>query len=152
MKTGASLNRGGSKQNYGTPPEFIEAVVKRFGPLNVDLAAEAGNAICEHYFTKEDDSLAQDWNLQIGRLWLNPPYENIGKWAKKCLDSRKQILMLIPASVGSNYFRDYIFGHCEVYFLNGRITFNGCTQPYPKDCMLCVYGGSIKTEIWKWKA
>ena len=36
-KTGASLNRGKSKQDYGTPMEFIRAVEDRFGALVAPL-------------------------------------------------------------------------------------------------------------------
>ncbi len=31
-KTGASMARGSSKQDYSTPPEFMSAVITRFGP------------------------------------------------------------------------------------------------------------------------
>ncbi len=48
-RTGASMNRGNSKQDYETPDDFIAAVVKRFGRLSVDLAATADNRKCDCY-------------------------------------------------------------------------------------------------------
>ena len=36
---------GRSRQDYGTPPEFLAAVVARFGPLAFDLAASRDNAV-----------------------------------------------------------------------------------------------------------
>lgn len=35
---------GRSKQDYGTPWEFIRAVERRWGKLHVDLAAHSENA------------------------------------------------------------------------------------------------------------
>ena len=42
--TGASFARGASEQDVGTPAVFLAAVVRRFGKLDVDLAATAANA------------------------------------------------------------------------------------------------------------
>jgi hypothetical protein len=62
-KTGATLNRGRSKQDYGTPWEFIHAVQSRFGPLRFDLAASTENQkALEHWGPDVGiDSLTQDW-------------------------------------------------------------------------------------------
>ncbi len=42
-KTGPSMNRGTSKQNYKTPDDFMDAVKKRFGKIIFDLAANGDN-------------------------------------------------------------------------------------------------------------
>lgn len=47
---------GKSKQDYGTPKDFIDAVAARFGPLVVDLAAHAGNAKCLEFITRSSAS------------------------------------------------------------------------------------------------
>jgi len=155
-KTGASFNRATSKQDYATPDDFIAAVVARFGPLAFDLAAHAGNHVTPKYFTKAQDSFAQDWHKIGGLLWLNPEFSNIAPWAQKCADESSRgakILFLVPASVGSNWFANYVLPRSWVQFLNGRLMFKGATDPYPKDCLLAAYGfGSPgKCETWKWK-
>lgn len=155
-KTGPTINRGKSKQDYGTPLVFMEAVKKRFGPISWDLAASPHNAKADGFFSESQDSLKEPWHTWRGGLqWLNPPFFNIGDWAKKCsIESRlgANILLLIPASVGSNWFRDYVMGQSHVMFLNGRITFDGCTDPYPKDLMLCYYHAGVSGfETWNWK-
>lgn len=134
MKTGASLNRGSSKQTYATPDDFISAVEKRFGPISFDLACEKETMRGEGGFTKEEDSLAMDWTKPKGNLWLNPPFDDIGKWAKKCSEYQGdgKIMFLVPASVGSNWFRDFVYAKSLVIFLNGRLTFKGCKDSYPK--------------------
>lgn len=48
---GARISTGsGSKQDYGTPVEFLTAVEKRFGRIVVDLAAHRGNNKHPRYF------------------------------------------------------------------------------------------------------
>jgi phage N-6-adenine-methyltransferase len=152
----AGNHRGSSKQNYATPPEFLAAVVGRFGPLSFDLAADAENTKvpAPHYFTEAQDSLRQHWHLIGGLLWLNPPFGNIAPWARKCraeAEKGARIAFLVPASVGSNWYRDNIHDRHRVIFLNGRIVFDG-KNGFPKDCMLVLFGDEPGFEVWSWKA
>lgn len=156
MKTaGASFNRGSSKQDYETPDDLIQAVVKRFGLIACDLAASEKNAKAADWLDEEENSLHIDWHSWHGNLWLNPPFSNIAPWAQKCAEeSRKgaKILFLVPASVGSNWFAHFVFGQAKVLFLQNRITFKGAKDPYPKDCILACYGfDDPGFEMWRWK-
>jgi len=150
--TGAAFNTGKSKQDYGTPWEFIRAVEARFGPITFDLAAHAGNAKHFFYYTEEEDSLAQDWHLLEGNLWLNPEFRKITPWAAKCAAEcalGARVPFLVPASVGSNWFADHVYGHALVLPVRPRLSFDG-KSPYPKDMMLCMYGETPGFEPWKW--
>lgn len=153
--TGATLNRGSSRQDYETPPDFITAVQSRFGIINVDLAATKENTKGQIWIDEEQDSLTVNWSRLRGNLWLNPPFNNIAPWAKKCSEESKKgcrIFFLTPASVGSNWFAQHVFGQAHVLFLNGRITFVGAEDPYPKDCILSCFGvTSPGFDIWRWK-
>jgi len=158
LKTGAGFARGSSRQNYRTPPNFMQAAVSRFGPIAFDLAAEPENAQAERYLTEERDAFTFHWyQLSSGNLWLNPPFSNIEPWAEKCaVEAAKgaRILFLTPASVGSNWFRDHVFDKAMVFALNGRLHFDPARPKwgYPKDCILSVYGiYSPGFEIWNWK-
>lgn len=156
---------GNSKQDYGTPAEFIAEVEIRFGDLCIDLAAREDNKKAPRCITPEEDSLAQPWlNFFSGGDvgWLNPPFAHIGPWAAKCaewleaaraVNLQGRILMLAPASVGSNWYRDHVHGKAYVLFLNDRLTFVGAKDPYPKDCMLCVYDTATGPgfDVWRWK-
>lgn len=67
----------------------------------------------------------------------------------KSVESGTKILMLVPASVGSNWYRDFVFRKAQTVFINGRIKFLGQMQPYPKDLMLCVFGfDQYDFEVW----
>ncbi len=145
---------GRSKQDYETPDDFIRAFKGRFGPIAVDLAASAENTKGQVFFTEEDNSLNQDW-WGYGNLWLNPPYANIEPWAEKCAIEQarcSRIFMLVPASVGSNWYSNFVEPYAFVFALNPRLTFKGCTAPYPKDCILaCYLGGLTGFRTWRWK-
>lgn len=145
---------GRSKQDYSTPDDFMAAVVDRFGTPHYDLAAEIGNAWAACYFTPEKDSLAAEsvWPTNDYLCWLNPPYDNIAPWAKKCLESKSKILFLTPASVGANWFQRWVMHKAYVLFLTPRLSFDG-KNPYPKDCILSVFNSGCGPGFdgWKWK-
>lgn len=120
---------------YRTDPNFM-AVVKETRPLIGDLAADDGNFQSPLYLTEKEDSLSCDWkefyevcreSQGDGWLWLNPPYDNIGKWAEKCAKASMEgvkILFLVPAGVGSNWYRKYVEDFAKVDLLNGRLVFD----------------------------
>lgn len=153
---GAAYHRGASKQDYETPPEFLNAVTHRFGPINCDLAARKDNTKGQNWIDISRDSLTVKWHEYRGNCWLNPPFDNITPWAKKCADESQkgaQILFLTPASVGANWFCNYVFEKAHVIFLNGRIRFVGAKDFYPKDCILSVFGiDAPGFSVWKWNS
>jgi len=149
----------GSRQDVGTPDEFLRAVIARFGPLDFDLAAHSANAVCLRFYSPDEDSLAQDWTTLGGNLWLNPPFGRIAPFFRKCKLSAgegRRIIALVPASVGARWFIEYAFDYAAVYFLNPRIKFIGYDGGFPKDCMLCVWDYTPKDgwkkgiEVWEW--
>jgi phage N-6-adenine-methyltransferase len=155
-RTGAALARGKSKQDYGTPTDFLQAVTDRFGPLAWDLAATAYNRVAPHFISEEENSFIKDWHLlDPGKLlWLNPPFDRIEPWACKCRAESlmgARILFLVPASVGSNWYANYIHGRALVLFLSPRLKFGGCEDPYPKDLMLAAFSFVPGFECWRWK-
>lgn len=149
-----------SRQDYGTPSDFLVAVEHRFGRLTFDLACRSDNAktVGGYFFDKGIDALKEPWGLDHpeGNLWLNPPYDDIGKWAEKCASESVrrygQILFLVPASVGANWFAEHVHRKAIVLALSPRLTFEGCTECYPKDLMLCVYGHGLSGfDTWRWR-
>jgi DNA (cytosine-5)-methyltransferase 1 len=141
--------------------DFLE--IPRF---SVDLAANHKNRVCDHFFDEEENSLDDGWAWQdhiatYEWAWLNPPYANIAPWVQKAANSKpflsnySGIAMLVPASVGANWWRDYVDGQAHVRFLNGRLTFVGHTAPYPKDLALLLYSLSVSYKpgyhVWDWR-
>lgn len=155
-----------SKQDWRTPPAFIDAIAARFGRPTFDLAAATGEQITgvDHYFAPEQDSLRQSWaslptpgqDSPFARVaYLNPPFANIAPWARKLTDEcrwlKRWTTMLVPASIGSVWYAEHIHGRALVLGLSPRITFLGAPDPYPKDLMLVVVGFGVSgVQPWRW--
>lgn len=158
-RTGPSVNKGRSKQDYGTPWEFIRAVEARFGRICFDLAATAENRKAPLHWGPDVgiDSLTRNWATShpTGNLWLNPPFANIEPWAKKCAtegaDRQGLLLFLTPASIGTEWFSRHVHRNALVLGISPRLTFEGTSDPYPKDLMLSVFGfGMHGFDVWRW--
>lgn len=151
---------GRSKQTYSTPPELLAAVKKRLciSKFVIDLAADAENAVADVFYTEEDNALVQPWAFWgNGWCWLNPPFGHLEPWVRKAAEESQNganIAMLVPASVGANWWKCWVESYAYQSFLNGRITFVGETTPYPKDCAILLFTpwGFLGHEIWRWKA
>jgi phage N-6-adenine-methyltransferase len=160
---------GRSKQDYGTPPEFLAAITRRFGPIDLDLACRPDNMVAPYGITEEIDSLAQDWadpmywskadNVvasgdPIRVAFLNPPFSDIRPWAAKCESCRwlpRWTVMLVPASMGSLWWRDHVLGKCQADGTT-RMKFVGATDLYPKDLAVLSYGyGVAGSGFWDWR-
>ena len=65
------------------------------------------------------------------------------------------LLVLVPASIGSNWYAKYVYHYATTWALSPRIQFTGHTTPYPKDLMLLQYGGldceHMALKLWRWK-
>lgn len=158
-RTGPTINRGKGNNNAETPAVFINAVTKKFGPLEWDLAADALNTKAEKFLAEKVNSLVQPWHkLGPGQplCWLNPPFTNITPWARKCATEVQlgaRVLLLVPASVGANWYWDWVVPFADVYSV-GRMVFDNCydkygkliTTPYPKDLILCHYDWSAELK------
>ena len=121
---------------WATPQAFFDELDAEFH-FTLDPCATPQNAKCAHFFTKEQDGLAQSW--QGEKVYCNPPYgRDIGKWVKKAADEVSRggqtlVVMLIPARTDTSYFHDYIYKRHEVRFVRGRLHFNEskCGAPFP---------------------
>jgi phage N-6-adenine-methyltransferase len=150
---------GRSKQDYGTPWPFIRACEARWGRFAVDLAATAENAKAPRFIGPDQDSLKVPWATYLPPstlAWLNPQFGDIDSWAKKCAEethgSTLRIVMLTPASIGTEWFADHVHQKALVLGVRPRLTFEGTKDPYPKDLMLSLFGfGSTGFDVWRWK-
>jgi phage N-6-adenine-methyltransferase len=69
-----------ASDEWPTPPWLVDQYAAEFGPFDLDPATTPGSAKAPAYFTEEDNGLTQPWK---GRVWLNPPYSQVGKWMSK---------------------------------------------------------------------
>lgn len=172
MPTMPEQKPGLSRQDYGTPIVFLDAVKALLGvrEFDLDVAATGENRKAVQYLAPPGyvapadvlrpigwDGLKHPWggHRQIGWNWCNPPFGKIGPWVcKAAIELRvahAYTAVLVPAAVGANWWRDWVHGKCQVLLLNGRLTFEGEVGPYPKDCALLLYGRSRAYWVWDWK-
>lgn len=156
MTPAGSPRQGGGNPDTHTPPELLSAIKRKWGirQFRVDLATTAANPVgAKSFFTPGEDALRHSWNIP-GDLWLNPPWNRIAPFAAKCSTDRRpgtRIFFLVPAAVGSRWFREHVWGKARIYFLTDRIRLVGAKWVLPKDCMLCVFGEEPGVEFWGWK-
>jgi len=154
-------NKGESETVVRTQPELLAAVEARWGSLTWDLAALPENAVADKYITPWEDSLAPHTEWPLDELpWLNPPYDDITPWVRKCdgyhraYGPRFEALLLIPAAIGSRWYADHCFNKCETIPLMGRPQFLGYGNGAATDHMILHYGGSdnqlTMLEPWDW--
>lgn len=145
-----------SAQAVLTPPDFLAAVEKRFGPIKLDAAASAPN-VCPWHFGPgglAPDGLAVDW-LIGGLVWVNPPFRDCGVWAQKCAaEARRGVfsVLLTPISLETRWF-EAVEHECQALVLRPRLKFVGHEHDYPKGLLLSVFGGGTRgvIEPWRWK-
>jgi hypothetical protein len=153
---------GKSRQDYGTPDDFLDALELRFGELTWDCAADADNAVAggDRFFSKDGESAFDaDWRRfkRTDLLYMNPEFSGIAhlwaplvaKWTTELPWLR--LLMLTPAALGSEWYRKHVEDKAMVLPLNPRLTFVGEKDPYPKDLMLSCFGfGVTGVKQWRW--
>ena len=149
---------GRSRQDYHTPPAFLDAVRWRLGidDFDIDLAASAENAICARFYTEQDDALVQPWICGDGWNWLNPPFAHIEPWVQRAWYQSRigaKTAVLVPAGVGANWWARWVHHKAYVLLLNGRLSFNNIGF-YPKDCVLLLYEQTAKPcyDVWAWRS
>ncbi|AUR96579.1 DNA N-6-adenine-methyltransferase [Vibrio phage 1.226.O._10N.261.48.E5] len=104
-------------------PGFIFDYYNRRFNFTCDVAASCENALCESFYTEEDNSLSQDWFMVN---WCNPPYSKIMPWVEKAvseMSNGNKTVMLIPADTSVKWFK-LAFDNCsECHFISGRLSF-----------------------------
>ena len=132
---------------WETPPELFEELDRKYH-FTLDVAATDANHLCERYYTRETDGLAQSWQTD-GAVWCNPPYgKDIVKWVRKAYyESRggQTIVMLIPARVDTRWFHEYVYHRAELVFLRGRLRYGTNGTPAKNSAafpsMVVIYNG-----------
>ena len=159
--SGPNSDPGRGEQGFRTPPDFLRACERKFGVrIAFDLACTREDAVAPGFVHPEVDALASAWPTMVEGdvAWLNPPYARSSAFARVASESKHcRTLMLVPASVGTAWFAEYVHPHALVVFLRPRLTFlhpDGTIMPAPinRDLMLCAYGwppGVVVCEDWR---
>lgn len=124
--------------NWATPQDFFDKLNQEFN-FTLDPCADANNAKCPKFYTKEDDGLSKSWDNEI--VFCNPPYGRVLKdWVKKASEARGGVVvMLIPARTDTRYFHEYIYNKAEIRFIKGRLKFGDSKNSAPFPSMVVIF-------------
>jgi DNA adenine methylase len=122
--------------------------------FTLDAAAEAGNAKCARFHSREDDGLAQSWAGET--VWLNPPFgAEIKGWMAKAAREHAEhgctVVCLVPARTCTAWWHESVLPLARVVFFRGRIAFvrpDGTPgRPAPFSPALVIYSSAPVTEL-----
>jgi len=142
------------RQSWETPWPLFNELNKEF-QFTLDAAASKENTKCEHYITKEMDSLSQSWNdLSLGgSVWLNPPYgRSIGSWIEKASIESSigcSVVVLTFCRTDTKWWNRYAMRAAEIRLIPGRIKFVGANSSAPAPSCLLIFDESRRLPRFK---
>lgn len=120
-------NKCDDKDIYKTPRNLIERLNLEIGEITLDACANEENKVCEKFISKEQNALVSDWTTS-GIVFCNPPFSKKDKFVEKAYTESQngtKIIMLVPASVETQFFKNCKEKAEWILFLSGRLTFEG---------------------------
>lgn len=118
-----------NRQDWKTPKELYSALNKIF-KFDFDPCPTNPNF----------DGLSIEWG---GVNYMNPPYgTTIKNWIKKAFEQfqkGKTVVMLIPSRTDTKYWHDYIMKANEIWFIKGRLKFDGVKNSAPFPSAIVIF-------------
>lgn len=115
-----SYHRSKTGKNEWLTPLWL---IHGLGKFDLDPCAPVNrpwNTAKEHY-TIIENGLYQSWH---GRVWLNPPYSEWGKWLAKLVLHGNGIALIFARTETQDFFR-YVWEEADaILFIKGRLTFH----------------------------
>jgi len=117
---------------WRTPPEVFNTLNNEF-EFVADMAASYENALCNIFFTEEQDSLSFDWAKKIPSrrnkyVWLNCPYSNPMPWVKQAAKAQLNglgVVMLLNDDTSVGWFAEALKTVSEIRQIIGDKKENG---------------------------
>ena len=113
------------QDEYGTPMQLLNNAMDRYKiwPL-IDVCTNHPNKKMPVFFTKDQDALKQNWNLDF---FMNPPYSEVRRFMKYAYEQHQKwnvdALILTYSKTDTKWWHRYVEGKAEVHFIEGRIRF-----------------------------
>ncbi len=126
--------------DWPTDPGTFAQLDGRYGRFTLDVCANAENAKCARFYTREQNGLVQPW---AGRVWMNPPYGRaLPAWiakAHEAADTTADIVCcLVPARTDTRWWHEHAI-HGEIEFLRGRLRFGEAANAAPFPSAVIVF-------------
>ena len=137
-------------------PQYIYDLLNAEFNFEVDLAATKENTKCESFYSKESNSLEQDWGGTFDRGWINPPYSRnqCAKFIDKAARQRRRgfmTVMLLPSRTDTKAFHAHVYDvskwkprdGVEIRFIAGRLKFSNSKNSAPFPSMIVIFRPEI---------
>lgn len=144
MPTQFGTLKPGAKQDWETPKWLFDELNREYGPFDLDPCANEINHKCLRWFGESPAGGGLN-ELWLGRVYMNPPYgRGVSKWmrhAYECSRLGAKVCCLVPASVCTAWWHDWVEGKAKYKFWRGRIKFVGAkwTAMFPVAVVLYGY-------------
>lgn len=152
---------------WSTPPEVFAELNQRYGPFDLDAAANEGNHKCPTWFGPGGlwgDALTTHWDVDglynhgLTRVFLNPPYSDpcpfVAKAWQQAHIGNCMVTMLLPSTTEVRWWKEFVYDGerrrfrpgVEVEYWPTRIRHikpDGSRGGSPKfgSCVVTFYGG-----------
>lgn len=111
----------GITDEWLTPPWLVDRLLPDTFDLDPCAPAVRHWDTAQRHLTKADDGLSQPWQ---GRVWLNPPYSDIGR-AMELMASHNSGIALVFARTETAWFFETVWNRAtSILFLRGRLHFH----------------------------
>lgn len=113
----------GSSDEFYTPKWILDTLPR----IDLDPCSPPHRPVpAARHFVLPVDGLSEPWG---GTVFCNPPYSrgSLPDWMRKCCRSAVdgcEVIALVPARPGSEYWHAWIWPVASVGFLRGRVTFD----------------------------
>ncbi len=133
------------KDDWETPQYVFDYAFDRWGPFNLDGAAQKCNTKCKEFLSDATNFTAGTGDF----IWLNPPYSKNKQFialAEAWAEQGAQVCCLVPSRTDTVFFQEAA-KTARIYLIKGRINFVGGkhTAPFPSCFILFGYG---EPGIW----
>lgn len=145
---------GHEKPNKGETDTWLTplSIVESLGRFDLDPCGFPGHNTAEKLICLPDDGFNTNWE---GRVWLNPPYSEVGKWIQKLADHGNGIA-LVFARTETKWAQEVLPRASSVLFLSGRIKFinpnKAKTGNAGAPSMFLAFGEKPKWKLKGWEA
>tara|TARA_B100001123_G_scaffold216283_1_gene244161 strand:- start:719 stop:1159 length:441 start_codon:yes stop_codon:yes gene_type:complete len=136
----SSVHFSSASDEWPTPDEYFVRLRTLFNFV-LDPCADEKNAKAPHFFTREQNGLAQSWH-HGGAVFMNPPYgRGISDWVKKAYDTALEgtpVVCLLPARTDTKWWKEYC-AKGLVHFVAGRLKFGDHKNSAPFPSAIVIF-------------
>ena len=107
---------------WATPDEVFNELNERYGPFDLDAAANFQNHKCRFWLGPSsmiaEDCLTTAWNFVAGhgritRVFMNPPYSNPAPFVAKAWNEAHighcMVTMLLPSTTEVGWWKEFVY-------------------------------------------